>query len=48
MQHLISNAIEEDVADETATKDLLHRGTEGVDVGSLAAWRIAALDCTAF
>ncbi len=35
MQHLISNDREEDVENEAATKDLLHRRTKGVDVGSL-------------
>jgi len=36
MQHLISKYREEDVEDEVSTKDLLHRRTEGIDVGSLA------------
>jgi hypothetical protein len=35
MQHLISNDREEDVENEAATKDFLHRRTEGIDVGSL-------------
>jgi hypothetical protein len=35
MQHLISNDREEDVENETATKDLLHSRTKGFDVGSL-------------
>ena len=39
---------QEDLDDEAAAEDLLHRGTKGVDVGSLAAWRIATLDCPPF
>ena len=35
-QHLISKCREEDVENETATEDLLHRRTKGLDVGSLA------------
>jgi hypothetical protein len=37
MQHLISYIREEDVEDEATTEDLLHRGTESPNVGSLAA-----------
>ena len=36
MQHLISTYREEDVENENATEDLLHRRTKGDDVGSLA------------
>jgi hypothetical protein len=36
MQHLISKYREEDVENEVSTKNLLHRRTEGIDVGSLA------------
>ena len=36
MQHLSSKYREEDVADEAETEDLLQRGAEKLDVGSLA------------
>jgi hypothetical protein len=35
MQHLISSYREEDVENENATEDLLHRRTKGDDVGCL-------------
>jgi len=35
LQHLISNDREEDVENEAAPKDLLHRRTKGINVGSL-------------
>ena len=43
MQHLLSGYREEDIGNAATTEDLLHRGTEGRDVGSMAAtgqeWR---------
>ena len=36
LQHLISNYLEEDVKNDIQTEDLLHRRTEGTDVGWLA------------
>ena len=44
MQHLISKYREEDVDHEVSTKNLLHRRTEVVDVGSLAKRRLSAPD----
>jgi hypothetical protein len=41
MQHLFSNYRGEDVEDEAATEDLLQRGPEDDDVGSVAARRVA-------
>ncbi|MCU7929780.1 MAG: hypothetical protein KZQ90_03190 [Candidatus Thiodiazotropha sp. (ex Codakia rugifera)] len=45
MQHPISKDREEDVDNEATTKDLLHRRTKGVDVGSMAERLILGLDC---
>ena len=40
MQHLISKYREEDVEHEVSTKNLLHRRTKVLDVGSLAERRL--------
>jgi hypothetical protein len=48
VQHLISNYREEDVENEAATEDLLQRGSEGDDVGSMAARRVATQYCSPF
>ena len=37
MQHLISSYRGEDVEDEVSSEDILQRGAEGDDVGSVAA-----------
>ena len=44
LQHLNSHYREGDVENETKTKDLLLRITEGIDVGSLAERRIHERD----
>ena len=45
MQHLNSNSKEEDVEYEIQTEDLLHRRTEGTDVGSPGTRRFPGLNC---
>jgi hypothetical protein len=37
MQHLSSNCRAEDVVNEAATEDLLHRSAKIIDVGALAS-----------
>jgi len=45
MRHLFSKYVEEDVKSETKIKNILHRRTKIIDVGSLAKRRDAGFYC---
>ena len=48
MQHLVSNYREGGVADEVSDEDLLYRGRQGLDVGTVAQRRVSQRDWSSF